>query len=178
MRNFRNITFLTYCNGARNYKLIENALKKKMTDIGYEVNEIKLILSQICLVSLTGNIIKSVGTDTTCISFGDIYDEKYEADPKTIIDILNKNSKIDYLYVNYESLIGFVTARCEDGDLYRYMFNDPVITPRIKAVLNASLENAIDNRDNDIFNPITYSKIEEVLEDKKVLKKTLKENVL
>lgn len=170
MKNFRNLTFLTYCNGARNFILLENALIKMMEYVGYQSSEIKMILSQICLVSVTGNLIQSMGTNTTCIAFGDIYDQKYELDYKIGLNIMRSLFKREYVYVNYESLLGFVTARSSEGDLYRYMLEDPIITPRIKAILNTSLDNANDNKNSDSFNPITYKKIEDALEYKKVRK--------
>ena len=171
MKNLRNLTFFTYCNGARNFIAIEYALIKKMEEIGYQPDEIKIILSQICLVSVTGNLMQSTGTNVTCIAFGDIYDSKYEIDKKIIFNILKALSFRKYTYVNYKSLLGFVTARSREGDLYRYMLDDPIIAPRIQTLLNSSLDNAIENNNSDNFNPITYKKIEDVLEYKKVLKR-------
>lgn len=174
MKNLRNLTFLTYCNGARNFISIENNLIKKMKYIGYQNKDIKLILSQICLVSVTGNLMQSTGTNTTCIAFGDIYDQKYEPDYKRGLNILNSLFQKEYVYVNYQSLLGLVTKITSEGDLYRYMLNDPIITSRIKTLLNMSLDNAIENVDIENFNPLTYKKIEDVLEGNKVLKKTSK----
>ncbi len=39
MKNFRNITFLTYCNGAKVFTAIEERIKQKMKEIGYSMRK-------------------------------------------------------------------------------------------------------------------------------------------
>ena len=40
------------------------------------------------------------------------------------------------------------------------MTGDYILSPRISSFINTSLNNAIENQNNDIINPITYEKID------------------
>ena len=161
MKNFRNITFLTYCNGAKVFKSIEEKLKIKMKELGYDDSEIGMILSQICLASISGNVIQKKGTSALAISFGDVNDGDYETNERIIAGINELGSG----FINYGSSLGFAVADNGEHDFKKHMTGDPILSSRIAAFLNASIQNALDNRNNEIINPITYEKIEKAFEE-------------
>lgn len=160
MKNFRNITFLTYCNGAKVFKAIEENLKLKMKEVGYTDREIEMICSQICLASISGNVIKRMGTSVLAVSFGDINDEDYESNEKTIANI----NQLGQGFINYNSSIGFAIANDGEHSFKKHMTGDPILSSKISIFLKASIENALENRNNDIINPITYEKIQNVFD--------------
>ena len=156
MKRFRNITFLTYCNGAKVFKSIEDRIKEKMKEVGYTDSEIGMVFSQVCLVAISGDVINRKGTSALAISFGDVNDSDYERNEETISSINN----LGVGYINYDSSIGFAVANDGEHSFKRHMTGDPVLSSRISAFLNKSIDNALENRNNDVINPITYEKIE------------------
>lgn len=161
MKNFRNVTFLTYCNGAIVFKEIEEQLKLKMKEIGYNDSEIGMILSQVCLAAISGDVIKRTGTSALAVTFGDVKDIDYERDDETIESI----KKLGQGFINYDSSLGFAVAKDGDHCFKRHMIGDPILSSRISSFLNTSLENALENRNNDIINPITYEKIQNAFDN-------------
>ena len=156
MKNFRNLTFLTYCNGAKVFKQIEDKIKEKMQSIGYSDSDISMILSQVCLAAISGNTIKHTGTLALSILFGDINDGDYENNNEIIKSI----NEMQQGFVNYDSSIGYAVAKDGEHSFKRHMTEDIDLSSKISAFLNISVENAIENKYNDIINPITYEKIQ------------------
>lgn len=156
MKNFRNINFLTYCNGAKSVLLIERCLKEKMTEVGYSEGEINMILSQICFAAISGNILKNNDTNTLAISFGDVNDYDFENDEKTIngIEEINKG------FIKYDSSIGFAVSKDSNHSFKRHMTEDSDLSKMISCFLNTSIDNAIENKYNEVVEPITYKKME------------------
>ena len=46
------------------------------------------------------------------------------------------------------------------------MTGDPILSSKISVFLNASIENALENRNNEIINPMTYEKIQNAFDGK------------
>lgn len=161
MKNFRNITFVTYCNGAKVFKAIEEELKLKMKEVGYTDSDIGLIISQICLAAVSGRVIRKKGTCALAISFGDVNDEDYELEEKTISSINDMKQG----YINYDSSIGFSVAKDGAHSFKRHMTEDMDLSFRILTFLNTSLENAIENKNTDVIIPITYEKIQNAFDN-------------
>lgn len=155
MKNFRNLTFITYCNGARTFVDIEDCLYKKLIE-HYTKTETGMILSQICLAALTGNVIQHEGSRTLALSFGDIQDDKYDGCYNSSFKIIN-NGKA---FVNCGDTLTLATSHSKEHSLYRYMTGDPILSPRISLFVNTSVNNSIENKYNEIINPITYEKID------------------
>ena len=156
MKNFRNLTFIAYCNGARTFVDIENCLYKKLKEYNYTEIEINMILSQICLAAISGNVIQHKGSRTLALSFGDINDDKYDGCYNSSFKIINNRKA----FVNCGTTLTLATSHSKDHSLYRYMTGDYILSPRISSFINTSLNNAIENQNNDIINPITYEKID------------------
>ena len=156
MKNFRNLTFVTYCNGANYFKLIEEKLKSKMQEVGYTNSDINMILSQICLAAISGETIKKNGTSTLAITFGDVNDYDYENDKKTKEDI----KKLKQGFIDYDSSLGFAVAGDGGHSVRKHVIDNDILSSKIKIFLNTSIDNALENRNNDIINPITYEKLE------------------
>lgn len=158
MKNMRNITFVTYCNGALVFKKIETKLEQKMQSLGYTNSEISLILSQICLAAVSGNVIKRKGTKALSITFGDVLDLDFEKNK----EIFSSNKEIiDRGFIDYTSSIGYGVVGDGEHSFKRHMTEDPILSEKIKIFLNTSLDNAIYNQKEDIIEPITYEKIED-----------------
>ena len=162
MKRFRNITFLTYCNGAKVFKAIEDRIKEKMKEVGYTDSEFGMIFSQVCLAAISGDVISRVGTSSLAISFGDVNDSEYERNERTIEEINNLGQG----FINYDSSLGFAVANDEDHSIKRHMTGDSILSSKISAFLNTSIENALKNRNDEIINPITYEKIQKAFDEK------------
>lgn len=158
MKNMRNITFVTYCNGAIVFKKIEDKLTNKMQELGYTQSEISLILSQICIAAISGLVIKKKGTKALAITFGDVLDSDFEKNKNIFND--NENIK-ENGYIQYQDSIGFGIIGDGDHSFKKHMTENPVLSEKIKIFLNTSLDNAIYNKNEEIIEPITYEKIED-----------------
>lgn len=89
MKNIRNINFITYCDGAKIYKRIEEILEKRMPELRYTTEEIDLILSQISLAAVSSNTIEN-GTKATTLLFNYRNDTFIPINSESfIIDIIN-----------------------------------------------------------------------------------------
>lgn len=155
MNNFRNLTFLTYCNGAKTFRMIEDVIVNTMKEVGYTETEIRMIMSQICLASIGTNYLKNYPTNVLAFSFGDVNDKEYMHD-----EDVNSNIKINnYGFIGYDSSLGYGIYGSGNHDFKRYMTGDSVISSYIKRFLNTSIDNALLNRDNQEFVPITYEKM-------------------
>ncbi len=106
MKNFRNITFLTYCNGAKVFQMMEETLKQKMEEVGYSKDEVGMILSQVCLAAISGDVISRTGTSTLAFSFGDVNDYDYEQN----VNIKKSIRDMNQGFIHYGSSIGFAIA--------------------------------------------------------------------
>ena len=163
LKNFRNLTFLTYCNGSKNYIKIERKIVERLKELNYREKDINLILSQICLAQITGNYLQEETTKTTAMLFGDKYDTKFAPDQISRREITQrlKYLKTNYGIIKYDDMISFVSEIKKDNDLYRYLRDDTIMSNNIREFLCTSLENAIDNKYYDLFVPITYRLIED-----------------
>lgn len=161
MKNIRNINFVTYCNGTENFKIIEYLLKQEMIRVGYSNDEISLIMSQICLAAISGNVMRKSETSSLTVTFGDIKDRYFRAGipsskRKKITD------KADYQgFINDGSSIAFTMLGNGNHSFKRHMTGDDILSPMISCFLNTSVDNALENRNSSYFNPITYEKIEQ-----------------
>ena len=70
-----------------------------MKEVGYNDSEIGMILSQVCLAAISGDVIKRTGTSALAITFGDVKDIDYERDDETIESI----KKLGQGFINYDS---------------------------------------------------------------------------
>ncbi|MBQ9318730.1 MAG: hypothetical protein IJR82_03790 [Bacilli bacterium] len=165
MKNFRNINFVTYCNGTNSFNIIENLLKVEMTKVGYSDNEISLILSQICLAAISGNVLRrdNVSTSALAVTFGDISDGDFSIGfgmnydkRKAVFDMPRHQG-----FINQGSSIAFARYGNDDHSFKRHMTGDDVLSPMIKCFLDTSINNALLNKESSYFEPITYAKIEE-----------------
>ena len=160
MKNFRNITFLTYCNGAKVFKAIEDKIKEKMMEVGYNLSEIGMIFSQVCLAAISGEVISRTGTSALALSFGDVNDSDYERQEQTIEGISNLGQG----FIDYRSSLGFAVANDGNHSFKNHMTGDPILSSKIAVFLNTSIENALENRNSDDITPITYEKVEKAFE--------------
>lgn len=157
MKNMRNLTFVTYCNGALVFKKIESKLEQKMQSLGYTSSEMGLILSQICLAAISGDVIKRKSTKALAITFGDVLDKDFEKNK----DIFSNNEKITEAgYISYDNSIGFGIIGDGEHSFKKHMTENPILSEKIQIFLNTSLDNSIYNQKEDIIEPLTYEKIE------------------
>ena len=163
MKNLRNLTFVTYCNGAKAFVKIEKKLTEKMEELEYTNKEISMILSQIALAAVSGRIIQRKSTKALSITFGDVLDNEFERNPNIFEDNkeVNNNGFIQY---NYNS-IGFGIEGDGEHSFKKHMTENEILK---ETFLNTSLNNAIDNYySNDIINPLTYEKVENAFNNSK-----------
>ena len=83
MKNVRNINFVTYCDGVKIFKKIEDILETKMQQLKYSNEEIKMVISQICLAGIIGNSLKE-GTKATSLLFADKNDPNFKENLNSI----------------------------------------------------------------------------------------------
>ncbi|MBQ9318731.1 MAG: hypothetical protein IJR82_03795 [Bacilli bacterium] len=156
MKNFRNLTFVTYCNGTNLFSYIEYFLKKSMHDVGYKDDEIKLILSQICLAAISGTTMNIYGTNTLAFTFGDIMDMNFGTEFDTRVKIYEMGQG----FINYNTSVAFAISGDGNHSFKRHMTGDDVLSPMIKKLLEFSLDNALEKNE-----PITYEKMEEAMDE-------------
>ena len=75
-KNFRNINFVTYCDGTKVFKKIEELLENKMEKLEYSSEEIKQILSQVCLAAISGSSLQG-HIKATSLLLGDKNDHSF-----------------------------------------------------------------------------------------------------
>lgn len=145
MKNIRNINFVTYCNGTKIFKKIEELLENKMKEFGYSNEEIKLILSQVCLVAISGSAIQE-GTKATTLLFGDKNDHSFDTESQL--------SELKNSLIETNGYFEFVVDGDGNHDFRKYMRDDLKLSSLIKTFLKKALENSGYNYNNDIFLPI------------------------
>lgn len=150
MKNIRNINFLTYCDGIQIYRKIENLLLLKMQYLGFTDEEIKDILSQICLAAVSTDKTKD-STYATTIMFNDKNDS-------CINDKLNKEKRTD-LFVLIDGFLNFVVNSDGKHGFDKYMKDDFTISNSIKVFLNKVLDNSSINNEKEEFVPVNLKSI-------------------
>ena len=163
MKNFRNITVVTYCDGSRRFDSIEQGLKRKLAFIGYTDADIRLILSQICMAAVSGDFLTQKGSSTLALAFGDVNDPDYDSSSEKVKEGINEAGSG---FINYGDTLGYAVSGDGKHEFKKHMSEDPVLSEKIGLFLNVSLDNAIENKSNIILNPITYEKIEKALNNK------------
>lgn len=132
-----------------------------MSEIGYSADEIGIILSQVCLAAIGGNVVSRMNTSSLAISFGDVNDYDFEQNR----NIIRKVNDMRQGFINYDSSIGYAVAGDREHSFKKYMAEDSVLSSKISCFLNVSIDNALRNRNNDIIEPITYEKIQNAFAD-------------
>jgi hypothetical protein len=141
IKNVRNINFVTYCDGSKIFKKIEELLENKMKEIGYSNEEINIILSQICLAAVSGS---SIDTKATTVLFGDINDRSFNFEAKL--------AESYHSIINHNGQFAFVIDGDGTHDFRKYMKKEEKTSSIIKMFLNKALENSAYH--NDSFLPI------------------------
>lgn len=164
MKNFRNLTIVTYCDGAVRYKVIEGSLYNKLVSFGYTDADARMILSQICLAAVSGTVIRYKGSYATSICFGDAYDTDYFSNRGTQVGLEELGGSG---YITFDSTLGYAIAGDGNHDLPTHMSSDTEVSRKIGILLNFSINNALENRNYQILNPLTYEKIENAFNEDK-----------
>lgn len=174
MKNVRNINVITYCAATQYFKTIENIFERKMQELAYPKEEIKMILSQICLASVSGNALKHEQAKATTMVFGDINDKYFELPFKSIEGIEN------YALIDYQNQFYFIFNGNGGHDFTEYMQKDKLISEAIKLFINDALDSSICNCNHDACIPLDIDSIsrdilEKLNKDGKhlILKKTI-----
>lgn len=148
MKNVRNINVITYCNGAKYYKIMENIFEKKMKELSYSNEEIKMILSQICLAAVSGNSLKNGQTKATTMTFGDINDKYFE------LPFKQGECTENYELIGSQNQFAFIVNGNGVHDFTKYMKTDETISKAIKSFINDALDSSIPLSINSINNHI------------------------
>ena len=148
MKNVRNINVITYCDGAKYYKAMENIFEKKMQELSYSSEEIKMVLSQICLAAVSGNSLKNEQAKATTMTFGDINDKYF--------DLPFKKSECtkNYELIGFENQFAFIVNGNGEHDFTRYMKTDEIISKAIQSFINDALDSSIPLNIDSINNHI------------------------
>ena len=145
MKNVRNVNFVTYCDGVKIFKKIEEILETEMQKLKYSDEEIKMIISQVCLAAIVGNSLKE-GTKATSLLFADKKDPEFKKS-------LNSFSLND-TFTKCDNYLGFLVEGDGKHDLRKYMIYDLKLSSAIKTFINNSLENSIFNNKSQNFSPL------------------------
>lgn len=146
MKNVRNINFVTYCDGVKIFKKIEEILETKMQQLKYSNEEIEMVLSQICLAAIVGNSLKE-GTKATSLLFADNKDPEFKKS-------LNSFSLND-TFTKCDNYFGFLVEGNGEHSLKKYMIDDLKLSAAIKIFINNSLENSVLNNESQNFSPLS-----------------------
>lgn len=165
-RNLRNVNVLANCDATRKMIKIENLLEKEMESLGYKNNEIKEILSQMCLFPFqTAQFLGDF--KTTTISFADFNDDCVD------INIRGKN-RVNYQFEGMlkDNQIGetfkplskneaiYVIDGSGYHNLKKYMTEGKLMPVIISRFISNAIENSIKNSVNDKeFIPISLREL-------------------
>ena len=153
----RRINFFLYCNAVKMYVEIEKKLVKRLTDDGFNNNEIKEILSQISVVSIASQIdIKDLFA--TSIMFKDVNDtdvfDYYSRVASRKMDDMLRDSYISRLKTNGNA-IGYIFNGKGYHELKSYFDEENIVKSSLCACVCKLLENSILNEQTDDFIPIS-----------------------
>ena len=160
MKNMRNVNILTYCNGTKYYKEMENILIAKLKELGYSEEEQLKILSQICIFPIATYVLD--GTEkSTYIGFRDINDSTLETvkDEKNFRKV--KESKIGEYLAKYSNNV-YEYLYYGDGQHYnslpKYSKVGQALPVCLASVVTRALENSVNNsKSNSKFVPVSAS---------------------
>ena len=163
MMNMRNVNILTYCNATKAALSMEEYLNERMKELGYTEQEIKQILSQICIICYATDIklqtefVNKKEIKSTCISFGDVNDGEVGVSQALQNKVKEENTVYydDGYYFHYG-----------DGEhsLKKYINQDTSLSVGISNAVTKALSNSIANFKSNDFQPLTREIITEDLE--------------
>ena len=142
MKNIRNINFVTYCDGTKVFKKIEELLENEMKNLGYSNEEIKQILSQVCLAAISGSTIQG-DIKATSLLFGDKNDRSFNGGSQL--------SESKNPFIERDNYFEFVVDGDGNHDFRKYMRDDLRLSSLIKMFLNKALENSAYNYNSNTF---------------------------
>ena len=163
MMNMRNVNILTYCAATSSALRMEECLNEHMQELGYTEQEIKQILSQICLicyatdVKLRTEFVNKKEIKSTCISLGDVNDGEVGVS-KQIIDQVKGEGTLYYkqgYYFHYGN---------GEHSLKNYIIQNAALSTGIANLVTKALTNSIANKESTEFIPLTKELIIEDLE--------------
>ena len=124
MNNMRNINIVTYCNGSLIYGIMEIVLAIRMRVLNYTEEEIDLIISQICLAAVSGDLEFNKTRAATCL-----FTDKNDTTDEGLKESIKK----------YNNYYRYIVDGDGKHDLTKYMINDPKLSSAIKGFLNRAL---------------------------------------
>ena len=156
MKKARMINIFAYCDGTRTYLEIEQGLTNKLLNDGYSEEDIKDILSQISLVSISTEVDLS-DVKATTILFKDANDVE-------VYDYISKMSRRKIEELGREAIIGtlkkngnaiaYVYNGTGNHELREYLSDENIVKPALCAVICQLLTNSIKNKDSKELIPI------------------------
>lgn len=150
-KNARRMNFFTYCNATKMYVEIEKKLVQKLASDGFNMLEIKDILSQISLTSIASQIDISK-IYATCVCFKDVNDtdvfDYYSRIAIKKMDEMNRNTFISKVKSDSNSLMYFFNGK-SSHELKSYFDEDNIVKSSLCATVSRFVENSIINENND-----------------------------
>ena len=162
MKNMRNVNMMSYCNGTYNIADILECLYSKMEEMGYLLDEISQISSQICVFPFSTDIPLEQLGGVTSIDFQDINDDEiYSPNITPETENNTRSSSIGEAFTIHSATKAIYTINGTGCHRLREQFTRegkalPVVVSRI--VSNA-LQNSILNANSDKFHPITIQEL-------------------
>lgn len=164
MRNMRNVNILTYCAATSSALRMEECLNEHMQELGYTDQEIRQILSQLCLICFATDVklrteyVSKKEIKSTCISLGDVNDGEVGVSTH-IIDQVKGEGTLYYkqgYYFHYGN---------GEHSLKNYITQNDALSTGIANTVTKALTNSITNNEFDEFIPLTRELIIEDLEN-------------
>lgn len=157
MKRARMMNFFTYCDATRVYVNLEERLKERLKEDGFNEQDIKSILSQIGVISIASKVdISKLYANT--ILFKDCNDRE-------VYDYNSKKALKQMEHISREAIIGNLNS---DGNLHTYIYNGSgehelkeylkdvnIVKSSLCAAVSTFLENSIKNYKSEEFTPIT-----------------------
>lgn len=152
----RKINLFTYCNATNVYVQAEKRLREKLLEDGYNEEEIKDILKQICIVSIASEIDLSK-VYATSVTFKDVNDRE-------VFDKMSRMASDKMLTTNRETFtakigqenrsVFFGYNGTGEHELKEYFKKNNIVKPAICAVVSMIVENSILNEQVSELIPI------------------------
>lgn len=141
-RQVRKMNFMTYCNGTITYEKIEARLEQKLKSMGYTVDEIDSILSQVSLTAI-GTDVDIGEIKATTVAFIDVNDDEILTSATSSYVGILKEKGCKSFYGRRGRNILYIYDGSGIHSLKEYFADNRVVKPAICGVVAYLLENSI-----------------------------------
>lgn len=158
MKNMRNLTIMTYCDGTYTYLNAEVTLIEEMKKLDYSDEEIKQIVSQICLLPIQTDC--NIGHSlATTMQFCDTNDKEVYTTLTKALEKSLEQDKLGHRLGTFSKNAGiYYYNGSGNHSIKAYFTKDNLAYAVLSSVVVTALENSIENHNReDSFSPLTIN---------------------